>query len=51
MRAALLASAMALGAAVTGPLAAEDDELVFAPTEPWTVDYDSDSCALRRTFR
>ncbi len=44
-----LVAAIALGsAAFATPAAAE--EFVLAPNTPWTVDYDNDSCALRRTF-
>jgi len=45
-----LALGLALCASIASPLLAKDDELVFAPSSPWTVDYDADSCALRRMF-
>lgn len=44
------AMGVALWASLATPTLAKDDELVFAPSSPWTVDYDADSCALRRTF-
>jgi hypothetical protein len=44
------ATGVAVCAAIAPPALAEDDELVFAPSSPWTVEYDADSCALRRTF-
>jgi hypothetical protein len=37
-------------ALISCPLLAKDDDFVFAPSSPWTIDYDADSCALRRTF-
>lgn len=43
---------LALVAATCGfcqPAAAQDG-LVFEPSSPWTLDYDDDSCALRRLF-
>lgn len=44
-----LALGIALCASLASPLQAKD-ALVFAPSSPWTLDYDADSCALRRTF-
>jgi len=41
-----LAIAAALSALIACPAAAED----FAPSSAWTLDYDDDSCALRRMF-
>jgi hypothetical protein len=44
------AAGIALCASIASPLLAEDEDLVFAPSSAWTIDYDADSCALRRTF-
>ena len=44
-----LALGVALCASLASPLLAKDP-LVFAPSSAWTLDYDADSCALRRTF-
>ena len=44
------AMGLVLCASIASPLLAEDDELVFTPNQRWTVDYDADSCGLRRTF-
>jgi hypothetical protein len=44
-----LATGLVLCASASSPVLA-DSELVFAPSQPWIVDYDADSCALRRTF-
>lgn len=44
----LLALAAALSAAIVSPAMAADPPL--APSAPWTLEYDTDSCALRRLF-
>lgn len=43
------AIAFVLGLAAAGPAAAADSPPLRA-NSPWTVDYDTESCALRRTF-
>ena len=43
------AVAFALSGAVASPAPAEAAQ-GLAPSSPWTLDYDADSCALRRTF-
>ena len=49
MRICLWAGAMAL-VAVTASQANAQDGPALAPSGPWNIDYDSDSCALRRMF-
>jgi len=49
MRFAPLAIALAMIAAPLGPALAEDRP-GLAPSSQWTLDYDTDSCALRRMF-
>ena len=44
-----LAILSALAAVLTGPARAED-RAGLAPSSDWALDYDHDSCALRRTF-
>ena len=49
MRIVLFAIAMAAGAGSAGTALAQDAS-GLAPSSQWTVDYDADSCALRRWF-
>jgi hypothetical protein len=48
MRLGLSAMVLALSAAACPAMA--QDRLGLAPSVPWTLDYDDDSCALRRMF-
>ena len=41
---------LALCGSLASPVLAKDEGAVFTPSSPWTVDYDADSCALRRSF-
>lgn len=50
MKARGLAIGVALSTALAAPGLAKDDEPVYAASSPWTLDYDTDSCALRRMF-
>jgi TonB family protein len=43
----LLALATATSSLIATPAHAED---AFAPSGPWAIDYDADSCALRRSY-
>ncbi len=47
MKVGLWAGAFAFSAAMGSPAAAQ---AVLAPSGPWNIDYDIDSCALMRTF-
>jgi hypothetical protein len=46
----LLAPLVAIATVAAASPASAEDAGALAPSSPWTLDYDADSCALRRTF-